>query len=311
MVPLRIRNHFDFLAGLQLRRLVRAGQFDIAHFHTARAHALSPWLHGLHVTRLVTRRMDYPTRPGLLTRLLYLHSVDKIVAISQGVQTALLTGGIPAERIRLIPSGVPTAHFTRKPLVRERVRAQYGVAAHVPLVVAVGALVARKGHSLLLAAAHILKEQGYDMRYCISGEGPLRPVLEAQAQTLGIAPEVQFIGFCSDIPGLLAAADLFVHVPLHEGLGVAVIEALAAGLPIIASRVGGIPELIEDGKTGLLIPPRDSIALANALIRLVSAPQLAYTLAHTGQEFVRQRFDTLVMAKANEALYREMRTDMS
>src|SRR5581483_4428629 len=143
VVPLRIRNHFDFLAGLRLRRLVQAGQFDIAHFHTARAHALSPWLQGLGVSRLVTRRMDYPIRPGLLTRLLYLHSVDKIVAISQGVQTALITGRIPAERIRLIPSGVPTARFTRNPLVRERVRAQCGVAAHVPLVVAVGALVAR------------------------------------------------------------------------------------------------------------------------------------------------------------------------
>src|SRR5262249_6806863 len=153
-------------------------------FHTARAHALSPWLHGLGVKRIVTRRMDYPLRRGLLTRLLYLHSVDRIVAISQGVQAALMAGGAPAARIRLIPSGIDTARFAPDLTARHRVRTQYSVAPQVSLIVSVGALVERKGHNLLLLAARLLKEQGYALRCLVCGEGPLRSTLETQVRTL-------------------------------------------------------------------------------------------------------------------------------
>ena len=309
VLPLRIRNDLDVVAGLQLRRLVQAHDYDIVHFHTARAHALSPWLHGVRVKRLVTRRMDYPLRPGFRTRLLYQYSVDRIVAISQGVRSALLAGGAPAARIHLIPSGVDTSRFAPDPTARHRVRTQHHIAPQTPLIVSVGALVDRKDHATLLIAAHLLKAQGHTVRYLISGEGRLRPTLEAQAQTLGLTEEVSFIGFCADIPGLLSAADLFVHTPLHEGLGVAVMEALAAELPTIASRVGGIPEMIEDETTGLLVPPHDAEALSTALSRLLSRPQFARQLGKTGEIFAKARFDVNVMARANEALYLDMITD--
>ncbi len=255
--------------------------------------------------------MDYPLRPNLTTRFLYLNSVDRIVAISQGVKAALLAGGAPATHIRLIPSGINTSRFTPDLAKRDQVRTQYGIAPHVPLVVSVGALVNRKGHDLLVTAASLLKAQGYALRYLISGEGPLRSTLEAQTQTLGLTKEVSLIGFCSDVPRLLSAADFFVHVPHHEGLGVAVIEALAANLPTIASRIGGIPELIEDGRTGMLVPPQDAAALAEALACLLNSPQLAHQLAMAGQASAHQHFDASVMAKANETLYIEMYADSS
>jgi glycosyltransferase involved in cell wall biosynthesis len=234
-----------------------------------------------------------------------------IVAISRGVQTALLEGGVPAERIRCIPSGVDTARFAPTLAARNRVRSRYNIAPHLPVVLSVGALVARKGHSTLLVAAQQLKEQGYDIRYLICGDGALRSDLEAQAQILGLAQEVRFTGFCSEVPELQAAADCFVHVPRYEGLGVAVIEALAAGLPTIASRVGGIPELIEDEKTGILIPPTDANALSAALVRLFSHKQFARQLGIAGQTFVRNHFDINVMARTNEALYLELLADTS
>ncbi|MBI3248624.1 MAG: glycosyltransferase [Deltaproteobacteria bacterium] len=305
-IALRIRNHVDMRAGLQLRRLVRTGSFDIVHFHTARAHALSPWLQGLGVKRLVTRRMDYALRPGAITRLLYLQCVDTVVAISTGVRAALLTGGIPEERIRLIPSGIDTSRFAPNAAARQDIRARYVIDPQTPLIVAVGALVARKDHSLLLATAHLLKTQGYTLRYLICGEGPLRADLEAEAAALDLGQAVQFTGFCPDIPRFLSAADLFVHVPHHEGLGVAVVEALAAGLPTIASRVGGIPELIADEQTGLLIPPQDASALATAIVRLLAHPEFARQLGAAGQTVVRARFDVTAMAQANETLYLEL-----
>lgn len=304
--PLRVRNHLDLLAGFRLRRLVQTGDYHIAHFHTARAHALSPWLRGLPVKRVVTRRMDYPIARGRMTRLLYEQSVDMVVAISHGVEAALLAGGVPPARIRRIPSGVETARFLPNARIRHQLRAALGIAPHDIVVLTVGALTERKGHRTLFSAASVLQERGVPLRYVVCGEGSLRPSLEAQVRTLGLQAIVHFPGFASNVSDYVSAADLFVHVPLWEGLGVAVIEALAAGLPVVASRVGGIPELIDDQGTGLLVPPQDTAALAVAIERMVHDPQWAKTLGTKGQAFVQARFDVSVMAQANESLYHEL-----
>jgi glycosyltransferase involved in cell wall biosynthesis len=305
-VPLRIRNHLDLFAGVQLRRMVRTGGYHIVHFHTARAHALSPWLRGLPVKRVVTRRMDYPVARGRMTRLLYEQSVDMVVAISQGVEVALLAGGVPPTRIRRVHSGVETARFLPNEPARQQLRTTLGLAPDDIMVVTVGALTERKGHDTLFSAAAMLQARGVRLRYVLCGEGSLRVSLEDQARALGLQEAMHFSGFVSHVPDYLSAADIFVHVPLWEGLGVAVIEALAAGLPVVASRVGGIPELIDDERTGLLVPAQDAAALAVAIERLVHQPQWAKTLAATGQTFVQARFDVSVMAQANESLYNEL-----
>ena len=304
--PLRVRNHLDVFAGLRLRRLVQTGGYDLVHFHTARAHALSPWLRGLPVTRVVTRRMDYPVQPGYTTRLLYEHSVDMVVAISHGVEAALRAGGVSPKHIRLIPSGVNTTHFLPDTSRRQRGRIALGIEPHEQMVLMVGALTERKGHGSLFSAAYMLQERGMRLHYVICGEGSLRAPLESQIRLLGLQEAVRFTGFTSAVTDYLAAADVFVHVPLWEGLGVAVIEALAAGLPVVASQVGGIPELITDQVTGLLIPPQDATALATAIERLVQNPQWAKTLGTQGQAFVQSQFDVSVMARANESLYNEL-----
>ena len=300
---LRVRHHYDLRAGFRLRRQVIAGRYDVVHFHTARAHALSPWLHTSGVKRIVTRRMDYPVKKGYATRLLYIQSVDAVVAISAGVRTALLAAEVPAAHIRLIPSGVDTTRFTPNSDARARIRQAYGVGEQEILLLAVGSLAERKGQRTLLQAARQLKTQGMPLRYVLCGEGALRGSLQDEARTLGLETDVRFAGFCPEISDYLAAADLFVHIPLWEGLGVAVIEALAAGLPVVASRVGGIPDLIEDQTTGLLVPPQEPAALAAALSRLVHDPHWAARLGRAGQARVRARFDITVMAQANEALY--------
>ena len=137
----------------------------------------------------------------------------------------------------------------------------------------------------------------------ICGDGPLRAALENEAQALGLAENMQFLGFCSDIINYLAVADVFVHVPLWEGLGIAVIEALAAGLPVVASRVGGIPELVEDGRSGLLVPSQEPAALAAAIERVIHDLPSAQALGTAGQSSIRTRYDVSVMAQANEELY--------
>lgn len=304
-----MKNDLDVIAGLRLRRVVRAGGYHIVHFHTARAHALSPWLRGLPVKRVVTRRMDYRVRPGWFTRLLYDNSVDAVVAISLGVKAALQAGGVPNSHIRIIPSGIDTTRFAVTADQRTKQRAALGIAPHECVVLAVGALAERKGHITLLQAAALLRPKGKQLRYLICGDGPLRTRLGNEARTLGIAEDVRFLGFCPNVIDYLAAADVFVHVPLWEGLGIAVIEALAAGLPVVASRVGGIPELIEDGQSGLLVPPQEPAVLAAAIERVVGDRSWAKRLGTNSQAAVRSRYDVTVMAQANEALYDELRME--
>lgn len=318
---LRIRNDLDVLAGYMLRHLVRgsrvhsANRYDIVHFHTARAHALSPWLKGLPVKRLVTRRMDYPLKSGHWTRFLYNHSVDKIVAISHGVATALLAGGVPETQLRQIPSGVDTMRFIPRPETRTSMRThlfqQYGIGVKDSLIVSTGALVERKDSLSLIRALHHLHNNGLQPHAIFCGEGPLRVFLEAEANRYRLGSYIHFIGFCPDVPAYLAAADIFVHVPIWEGLGVAIIEALAAGLPIVASQVGGIPELINDQSSGLLIRPQDPMALAAALDRLIRTPGFARGLGQAGQAYAQECFDIHAMAHANEVLYYELLTGES
>ena len=305
---LQVRNDFDALAGLRLRRLVRAGGYELVHFHTARAHALSPWLHGLGVKRVVTRRMDYPLKRTGWQRFLYRTSVDAVVAISHRVESALIDGGVPPARIRRIPSGIDTARFVPDPQARQRIRRHYGLGSAEILIVSIGALVERKAQASLIEAAAQLHRQGLRLSYMVCGDGPQRTLLEAQVRAAGLEAQVYFPGFCSDVPAYLAAADVFVHVPLWEGLGVAVIEALAAGRPVIASRVGGIPELIEDRHTGLLVPPQAPNALAAAVAQLVHSPALAASLGRAGQRRARTHFDVRAMAQANAVLYDELLT---
>ena len=316
--PLSIRNHLDGLAGWRLRRLVRRERYDLVHFHTARAHALSPWLHALPVRRLVTRRMDYPIKARWLSRFLYGKQVDMVVAISSGVAAALGDAHISARAIRIIPSGIDTKQFLPTASQRMAIRRQYRLGEDTTVVLMAGALTKRKSpHTLIGAAAqlHSRRQQSQHPRqngqalsphYLICGDGPLRQELEARVQALGLASVFHFAGFCRDVPAYLSAADIFVHTPVWEGLGVAVIEALAAGLPVVASRVGGIPELITDRETGLLIPAQDSSALCNALLQCVLHPDWAKTLGAHGQATVRTHFDIETTARANEALYYEL-----
>lgn len=252
--------------------------------------------------------MDYALKPSRWKRWLFLTSVDMVVAISHGVETALLAAGIPGSHIRCIPSGVETADFVVPAPTRQRIRQQHGIGNTEMLIVSVGALVERKDHQTLLQAAARLHQSGQQPHILICGEGPLQASLQAHAHRLGLAHYIHFAGFCPDVAAHLAAADVFVHTPLWEGLGVAVIEALAAGLPVIASRVGGIPDLIEDQDTGFLIPPHNVPALTQVCQRLLSDPALRQTVGRAGQVRARAHFDLQTMARTNQMLYDELLT---
>jgi len=300
-----------------LRRLFRELRPDVLHFHTSRAHVLGAFAAlGLGIpARVVTRRMDYPLRRDPVVRFLYGRAVDRVVAISEAVRREVLRLGIPGERVVLIPSGVEVERFAplreRDAAARKAARAALGIPADDrPVAGTAASLHRRKGHDVLLRAAARLAATGTACHLVIAGEGPERDALRALADELGLLGDgpvrVHLAGQVSPAEMVLGALDLFVLASRKEGLGVAALEAMAAGLPVVASRVGGLAESVVDGETGLLVPPEDPEALATAMSALLRDPDRRARLGAAGARRVAERYSADAMAAANLALYREL-----
>jgi glycosyltransferase involved in cell wall biosynthesis len=298
--PLTVRNELDVRAVPKLRRLIRYEKYDIVHFHTKRAHALSLWLpHGVNRPRyIVTRRMDYPQARNWYTRCLYNTSVDAVIAISGPIADVLIKAGVDANRIRIIHSGIDSSRFAAS---------GYEQTSHAgaPIIGTVSHLEQRKGHRYLLEAAQLLKGQGYAFKLTFAGHGSLQQQLEEMSQSLGLAQEVSFLGFVSDVPKFLAGLDIFVLPSLYEGLGVAALEAMAAGKAVVASRVGGLSELIKESETGLLVPPGNAQELAAAIAKLLQDKNLRSVFEQKAAARVRDEFTMQQMAKKTEDCYYE------
>ena len=303
--PLVVRNTFDLKAASALRQLATGA--DVVHFHTARAHALALWLGRKTARRVVTRRMDYRPGPRPYVRLLYNRCVDKVVAISRAIRDVLVTAGVGPDRISVIRSGVEVARFVSAAKMRAEARRQeWGAGLTEPVVVVVGALVRRKGHEVLLEAARLLASRGFRVRYGFCGDGEYREGLQRHVEDLGLGEFVRFMGWRNDVARVLAGADVAVVPSLKEGLGVAALEAMAAALPVIASRIGGLAEVVWEGETGWLVPPGDPAMLAQALEHAIRDPALARRYGLAGQDRARTEFTMERMAAKNEELYREL-----
>ncbi len=299
--PLAIANAIDAGAGLRLRRLARTA--DVVHFHTARAHALAPFCRRLGPRLVVTRRMDYVPRGGPYARWLYNRAVDAVIAISAGVRAALLRAGVQADRIRVVPSGVDPAALLAAPGAREATRVAWGIAPGEVLVLVLGALERRKGHAVLLAAAASVGASS-PLRYVFCGDGSERAALERAAREhQHLVGRVVFAGFQDAVGPCLAAADLVAVPSLHEGLGVAALEAMAASRAVVASRVGGLAEVVVPGETGVLTAPGDVAALARALAELAADAALRRRLGEGGRARVHARFTAARMAEGTLACY--------
>ncbi|MGE5177856.1 MAG: glycosyltransferase [Bacteroidota bacterium] len=304
--PVAMRGTWDVASALALASLVRRERPHVVHWHAARAHALGALaaLVAPGPKRVLSRRVDFPVRRSPGSRLLYALPVDAIAAISEGVRRALVESGVPGARIRVVPSGIDLAPFDA-PFDRCSERAALGLGEDDILAIQIAALAPHKSQTTLLQAAARLQGTAPRLRVWIAGEGALRAALLAEHQALGLGDRVRLLGFRDDPIRLLRAADLFVLSSYLEGLGTSVLDAMAAGLPVAATRVGGVPEIVEDGATGLLVPPRDPAALAEAISRLAADPALRARMGARGREAVRA-YGADRTAAATRALYEDL-----
>jgi glycosyltransferase involved in cell wall biosynthesis len=297
-----MRGGFDFGAARALRRIIRSESIALVHAHTSHAHALgllACWRTG--VPLLVTRRVAFPVR-GLFSGWKYGKRVRRFVAISDEIAKLLAQARVQPQRISVIRSGIDFRRFDGAQA--STARREFGLGDAVVIGI-VAQLTGEKDHTTLLRAFAQVARAEPKARLVIVGSGACEADLKRQAQALGL-DGVIFTGHRDDIANLLGAFDVFVLSSKHEGLGTSIMDAMYVGLPVVATRTGGIPELITPEHDGLLEPVGDAGALAKALTRLCRDESLRKRLGRKAGETARLRFSHDVMVDGYRKLYRDV-----
>ncbi|HEY3156326.1 MAG TPA: glycosyltransferase [Candidatus Eisenbacteria bacterium] len=302
--PLPMRGSWDLPSVFALARLMREERPDIVHWHAARAHAIGAMaaLIAPGPARVLSRRVQFPVRRSLGSRLLYALPIERIAAISQAVQDALVRSGVDPGLIRIVPSGIDLASLSG-PFDRSSARRRLGAGDQDVVALNVSAMAPRKGQNDLLHATALSIRRVPSLRVWIAGEGPLEEELRGEQRALGLEESVKFLGFRTDVFELLRAADFFCLPSLSEGLGTSILEAMAAGLPVVATRTGGVPEIVEEARTGILVPPSDPAALSDAMVRVASRADLRASMGALGRERA-ERFSADRTAQLTCEVYR-------
>jgi glycosyltransferase involved in cell wall biosynthesis len=253
--------------------------------------------HGLYKTK--KRRQIF------IDRLLS-YVTDKIIVVSNAVKIYAHTQSkIPSNRFEVIYNFVDPEQFVPR-RSRKDMRCELGLEANDIVVGSTGRLVKEKGYDFLLKAIKLLLEGGKDLKLVLVGDGPYLEVLKKKAQLYHIQNNIIFLGNRRDVPDLLNIMDVFVMPTLEEGFGLSIIEAQLFNLPVIASEVDGIPEIIEDGISGLLVPPKNYEALSKAINLLLKNESLSKKLGKAGHEIVLEKFVANVQANHLSSLYESL-----
>jgi L-malate glycosyltransferase len=265
--PLRPLSELDPFAIWSLHRMIGAHRAAIVHAHTAHAVALAAVAtRGTPARVVVTRRVDFRLRDTVGSRWKY-GRADAVIAISRAVADALVASGIARDRIELVPSGIDlTRHVDIAP---PSVLSALGIVPGAPLVVQVAQLVGHKDPVTFVEAVAVARRRVPNLQAVMVGDGPLRQQVNDAVERLGLQDVVHLPGYRTDADSLLAAADVVTLSSREEGLGTVLLDALALGKPVAATAGGGIPEIIEDGRSGLLVPVGDAAALGQAIAKLL------------------------------------------
>jgi len=280
---------------LWLSVIGRYRKYDLADAQSSRAHswvALARWLGG--IPFVVHRRMGRAPRVNAWNRWKYGQAPRMIIAISHWVAHSLKSLGVPQAKLEVIPSGFipsqPPINAQARQGARRDLERALGLTPGVTLIAQVGAFTREKGHEDLLQALAILKRQGLLFHAVLAGSGPLQDEIELKRLRLDLEHEVSLLGEIKQVSDVLAAADIFAFPSLEEALGSSLLQAADAGAAIVATKVGGIPEVIEHGVSGLLVPAKDPEALARALEQCDRQPRLRERLSLSARMDLTARF---------------------
>jgi glycosyltransferase involved in cell wall biosynthesis len=308
LVPLAPRNEIDLAAAWRLSRVVKKLQPDVVHAHDP--HAVSMAATALSIAApsprpplVASRRIEFRIGHNSFSRWKY-SQVDCFLAISAAVRNRLIADGIPASKVAVAHEGVDVERMVN--LSAGNVHAALFLPTHSPVVGNVGALVPQKAQHHLIDAAAIVVRQVPDVRFVILGDGELRHALEEQIRHRHLERHVFLAGFRADVLELIKDFDVFALSSVQEGMCTSLIDAMAASKPAVATAVGGVPEVVADGETGFLVPPRDDQAMADRLVALLKDEALRRRMGAAGLARARRMFTVERMVQETVAAYERL-----
>jgi glycosyltransferase involved in cell wall biosynthesis len=306
VVTLPMRGNADLASVARLAAYLRRHRIQVVNTHSG----VDTWIGSLaaklaRVPVLVrTRHLHLPLKRRWSNFVHFLP--DTVITCGQAMQQLLVQEcGFPQDRVVSIPTGIDFPRFTPA-VTRATTRQTLGIDAKVFVVLMVGIIRGVKRHEVALRAFEEFSRSCRDSRLLLAGEGPMRRDMEQLAKELGIEDRVIFLGHREDIPDLMAAADVLLLTSRSEGIPQAISQALGVGLPVVATRVGGVPELIETEVTGLLVPPEDPGAVAAALRRMAADPEAVKGMVERGQRHALSRLSLQAMLDRTEDEYRRL-----
>jgi glycosyltransferase involved in cell wall biosynthesis len=305
LIPIAPRTEVDLTAAWRLSRVVKKLRPDVVHAHDPHGVAMAAlalsFAGGAPAPVLVaSRRVDFHLKGNSLSRWKY-RQVDCFIAASEAIRQMLVGDGIPASRTVTVHEGIDVEHVAA--VARVNVHETFWLPHHAPIVGNVAALVPHKGQRYLVEAAHLVVQAVPDARFVILGEGELREHLERQVREHRLEKHVLLPGFRTDVLGCIKGFDLFVMSSVTEGLGTSLLDAMACGKPIVATDAGGIPEVVDHGVTGTLVPARDARAMADAIVQLLRDDRRRQQMGQAGLARVKARFTVERMVAATAKVY--------
>jgi glycosyltransferase involved in cell wall biosynthesis len=311
LIPLAPRAEMDLSAAWKLSRLLKRFAPDVIHAHDPHAVAMASLAlsFGGSAARagvngspalVASRRVDFHVKGNSFSRWKH-RQVDCFIAASEAIRRILLADGVPPDRVVTVHEGIDVDHVVAARPVN--VHEVFWLPHHAPVVGNVAALVPHKGQRYLIDAARLVVLEIPDARFVILGEGELREHLEKQVHEHHLEKHVLLPGFRTDVLGCIKGFDLFVMSSVTEGLGTSLLDAMACHRAVVATAAGGIPEIVEDGVTGVLTPPRDAAALAAGIVRLLRDQTLRERMGEAGSARVRERFTVERMIAGTAGVY--------
>ncbi|PWG64900.1 glycosyltransferase [Spiribacter halobius] len=302
-IPLRGDHDLPFI--LRLVRLLRRERPDILHLHSRRGADTLGGIVGrlAGVPTVLSRRVDNP-EPRWLVAVKY-RLYDRVITISEAIRQVLLEEGVRPEKAVCVHSAVDTVRYAPQKH-SHALQDALGLSGGGPVIGMIAQLIPRKGHQALLDAAPQVLAAHPQAHFVLFGRGPLHQEIEQAIRARNLQDSVLMAGFRDDLPVLLPELDIVVHPAEMEGLGVSLLQAAACGVPVVASRAGGIPEAVDDSHSGYLVPPGDTKALATAINTLLADASLRQAMAGNARALAMQRFSCAAMVSGNLHEYQRL-----
>ncbi|HOK08509.1 MAG TPA: glycosyltransferase family 4 protein [Candidatus Hydrogenedens sp.] len=302
-ITLPLSSEFDLYSAWKIAQIAKKEKIDIIHAHTSHAHSIAI-ISKLFYNKpkiVVSRRVSFPPHNNFVSKWKYNH-VDIILPVSFYVAKILKENNIPEQKICVVRSSIDLSHIQNQPYSKSN----FNIDNNTYVLFNAGALVPHKDQITLIKAFKKVLKQIPNCMLLIAGDGPLKETLQKEITANDLEGNVLLLGYRKDIPQIIKMSDVYVSSSWSEGLGTSVLEALACEKPVVATEAGGVPEMVINNKTGLLVPAQNPTLLAEAITYILKNPQKALDMAKQGKKHIEDYFTVQRMVEETISVYQKL-----